>query len=155
MSYKGKFRPTNRNKYRGDISNITYRSLWERKFMVYCDSNPDILEWGSEEIVIPYISPLDGKRHRYFPDFYIRTSNGEKFIIEIKPKKYTKSPKKPRRVTKQFLHESKEWARNQAKWEAAKKVCDRSDCKFIVLTEDHLNPHKYSYYGNSNNRKKG
>ena len=87
MSYKGKFRPSNRKKYRGDINNIVYRSLWERKFMVYCDTNPDILEWGSEEIIIPYVSPVDGKRHRYFPDFYIKTSNNEKFIIEIKPNK--------------------------------------------------------------------
>ena len=69
MSYKGKFRPTNRKKYKGDPANIIYRSLWERKFMVYCDSNSSIKEWGSEEIVIPYISPVDGRRHRYFPDF--------------------------------------------------------------------------------------
>ena len=81
MSYKGKYHPTNRKKYRGDVNNIIYRSLWERKFMVYCDTNPDITEWGSEEIVIPYMSPLDRKRHRYFPDFYIKTSNGDKFII--------------------------------------------------------------------------
>ena len=72
MSYKGKYRPTNKRKYKGDVNSIVYRSLWERKFMVYLDTNPDITEWGSEEIVIPYVSPLDGKRHRYFPDFYVR-----------------------------------------------------------------------------------
>ena len=92
MSYKGKFRPTNRNKYRGDINNIVYRSLWERKFMVYCDDNNDIVEWGSEELIIPYVSPLDHKRHRYFPDFYIKTKNGDKFMVEIKPKSLPDHP---------------------------------------------------------------
>ena len=86
MAYKGKFRPSNTKKYRGNPSNIIYRSLWERKFMVYCDLNENILEWGSEEIVIPYRSPLDSRVHRYFPDFYIkvRESNGKikKMIIE-------------------------------------------------------------------------
>ena len=153
MSYKGKYHPTNRKKYRGDVNNIIYRSLWERKFMVYCDTNPDITEWGSEEIVIPYMSPLDKKRHRYFPDFYIKTSNGDKFIIEIKPKKYTKPPKKPAKTTKRFIYETQEWARNQAKWEAAESVCKRHGWKFMILTEEHINPHKYSYYGNSSKRK--
>jgi|TARA_B100002019_G_C21057275_1_gene492292 hypothetical protein len=115
--------------------------------MVYCDTNPDIVEWGSEEIIIPYISPVDGKRHRYFPDFYIKTSNNEKFIIEIKPKKYTKPPKKPSRVTKRFIYETHEWGRNQAKWKAANELCERHGWKFLIMTEDHINPHKYSYYG--------
>ena len=143
MSYKGKYRPTNRKKYRGDTNNITYRSLWERKFMVYLDTNKDIVEWGSEEIVIPYVSPIDKKRHRYFPDFYLKTSFGDKFIVEIKPKKYTKAPRKPKRVTKQFIYEAQEWGRNQAKWDAAKKVCDKHGWTFLIITEDHLNTTKY------------
>ena len=72
MSYKGKYQPSHPKKYRGDSSNIIYRSLWERKFMVYCDMNENILEWGSEEIVVPYRSPIDNRYHRYFPDFYIK-----------------------------------------------------------------------------------
>ena len=72
MPYSGKYRPTNSKKYRGNIDKIYYRSLWERKFMVYCDRNEKIIEWGSEEVVIPYRSPIDGKLHRYFPDFYIK-----------------------------------------------------------------------------------
>ena len=72
MAYKGKYRIKNIEKYKGDPTNVTYRSLWERKFMVYCDKNENILEWGSEEIAIPYRSPLDNKIHRYFPDFYIK-----------------------------------------------------------------------------------
>ena len=88
MSYKGKFHPTNTKKYRGDVHNIIYRSLWERKFMVYCDKNPDIVEWGSEEIIIPYMSPLDRKRHRYFPDFYIKTSKDELVLDLVKKVNY-------------------------------------------------------------------
>ena len=72
MSYKGKFSPKNIKKYKGNPTNIFYRSLWERRFMKYCDENPMILEWASEEIIIPYISSWDNKRHRYFPDFYIK-----------------------------------------------------------------------------------
>ena len=130
MSYKGKFYPTNRKKYKGDINNIVYRSLWERKFMVYCDDNNDIVEWGSEELIIPYISPLDGKRHRYFPDFYIKTKNGDKFMIEIKPKKYTKPPKPVKRVTKSFMHETKEWSRNRANGQLHKKSVKDMDGNF-------------------------
>lgn len=145
MSYKGKYRPSNKSKYKGDPNSIIYRSLWERKFMVYCDTNSDIIEWGSEEIIIPYVSPIDGKRHRYFPDFYIKTVNGDKYLIEIKPKRYTKPPKKSSRATKRFIYESHEWGRNQAKWEAAKHICDRNGWTFLILTEDHLKTHKYLY----------
>ena len=110
MSYKGKFHPTNRTKYKGDVTSIVYRSLWERKFMVYLDTNPDILEWGSEEIVVPYISPIDGKRHRYFPDFYVKTINGDHFIVEIKPKYQTKPPRKSKSKSR-YLREVKEWGK--------------------------------------------
>ena len=147
MSYKGKYRPTNRKKYRGDVNNIIYRSLWERTFMKYCDDNPDIIEWGSEEIIIPYVSPIDGRRHRYFPDFFVKTSKGDKFLIEVKPKSQTKPPKVPRRKTKRFRYETHEWGKNQAKWEAAKAVCPRNGWKFIILTEDHLKTPKYLNYG--------
>ena len=145
MNYKGKFRPINRQKYKGDITNIIYRSLWERSFMRYCDENKDIIEWGSEELIVPYISPLDNKQHRYFPDFYIKTKNGDKFMVEIKPKKFTKPPKPKKRVTKAYMHETKEWHRNQAKWKAAKSVCEELGWKFQIITEDHLKVTKYLY----------
>ena len=90
MAYSGKFRPINIEKYRGNHLNIIYRSLWERKFMVYCDRNDRIMEWGSEEFFIPYRSPLDGKIHRYFPDFYVKVKTKEgtikKWVVEVKPK---------------------------------------------------------------------
>ena len=97
MAYRGKYQPSYPKKYKGDPTNIVYRSLWERKFMNYCDLNENVLEWGSEEIALPYRSPLDNRIHRYFPDFYIkvRESNGQiqKYIIEVKPKKQTIEPK--------------------------------------------------------------
>ena len=142
MSYKGRYRPSNPKKYRGNASNIIYRSLWERKFMVYCDNNNKILEWGSEEIVLPYRSPIDNKVHRYFPDFYIKVkeSNGKikRYIIEIKPKKQTVEPKMKKRKTKGYIYEVYEYARNQAKWKAAEEFCKDRMWEFKVLTEEEL-----------------
>ena len=97
MSYKGKFRPKNHKKYHGDFREVIYRSSWELKFMQYCDTNKNIVRWSSEEIVIPYRSPVDNRIHRYFPDFYvkykdIRGKMHEK-VIEIKPAKQVKEPK--------------------------------------------------------------
>ena len=142
MSYKGRYRPSNPKKYKGDSSNIIYRSLWERKFMVYCDNQTKILEWGSEEIVLPYQSPIDNKVHRYYPDFYIkvRESNGKikRYIIEIKPKKQTVEPKMKKRKTKGYIYEVYEYAKNQAKWKAAEEFCKDRMWEFKVLTEDEL-----------------
>jgi len=110
--------------------------------MVYCDTNEKILEWGSEEIIIPYLSPWDGKVHRYFPDFYIKAkqSNGtlKKFIIEVKPKKQTRPPKPVTRKTKRFINEVKTWTINEAKWKHASKWCEANDMQFKILTEDDL-----------------
>jgi|TARA_B100000900_G_scaffold249886_1_gene212791 hypothetical protein len=142
MSYKGRYRPSNPKKYKGNPSNIVYRSLWERKFMVYCDNHTKILEWGSEEIMLPYRSPIDNKIHRYYPDFYIKVkeSNGKikRYIIEIKPKKQTIEPKVKKRKTKGYIYEVYEYAKNQAKWEAAKEFCKDRMWEFKVLTEDEL-----------------
>ena len=142
MSYKGRYQPTYPRKYKGDYTKVIYRSLWERKFMVYCDLNENILEWGSEEIAIPYLSPVDGKVHRYFPDFYVKlkeaTGKIKKYIIEVKPKKQLKPPKKPKRQTAGYLREAYEYARNQAKWKAANNFCKDRLIEFKVMTEDEL-----------------
>ena len=142
MSYKGKYQPAFPKKYKGDPTNIVYRSLWERTFMKYCDTNENILEWFSEEIAVPYRSPIDNKIHRYFPDFYIKVkeSNGsiKKYIIEIKPKKQTIEPQVQKRRTKGYIYEVYEYAKNQAKWEAAKEWCADKGYEFKVLTEDDL-----------------
>ena len=142
MAYKGRYNPVNPKKYKGNSHNIIYRSLWERKFMVYCDTNDKVLEWGSEEIIIPYISPWDGKKHRYFPDFYIKVkqSNGnlKKFIIEVKPKKQTRPPKPVERKTKRWIKEVRTFGINEAKWKHATKWCKDNDMEFKILTEEEL-----------------
>jgi hypothetical protein len=142
MSYRGKYKPSYPNKYKGDPTNIIYRSLWERKFCVYCDLNENILEWGSEEMFIWYRSPIDSKPHRYFPDFYIKvkesTGHIKKYLIEIKPHKQTAPPPKPKRQTKGYIYEAYEYAKNQAKWEAAKEWCADRGYEFKVLTENEL-----------------
>ena len=142
MAYKGKYYPSFPRKYKGDPTNIVYRSLWERKFMVYCDKNQNILEWASEEIAIPYRSPIDNRVHRYFPDFYmkVKETNGKikNYVIEVKPAKQTKPPKKPKRQTKGYIREAYEYARNQAKWKMAKEFCADRQWEFKVVTEKEL-----------------
>lgn len=111
--------------------------------MKWCDSHDHILEWGSEEIVVPYRSPLDGRVHRYFVDFYAKVRNksgtAKKYLIEVKPKKQTVEPKIPKRKTKRYLTEVTTYITNQAKWEAAREWCADHGLEFIILTEDHLN----------------
>ena len=142
MSYKGKYKPAIPSKYKGDPTNIIYRSLWERKFMKYCDSTTNVLEWGSEELALPYRSPIDNKVHRYFPDFYIKvrenTGQIKKYLIEIKPKKQTLEPKVQKRKTKSYIYEVYEYAKNQAKWKAAKEFCEDRRWEFKILTENVL-----------------
>ena len=142
MAYKGKYKVRCPYKYKGDPTKVIYRSLWELKFMIYCDSNINILEWGSEEMYVWYRSPVDNRPHRYFPDFYIKAkeSNGQikKYIIEVKPQKQTKPPSKPKRQTKGYLREAFEYARNQAKWKAANEWCIDRGFEFKVLTEKEL-----------------
>ena len=141
-SYSGKFKPSYPGKYKGDPTNIIYRSLWERKFMVWCDRNINVEEWGSEEIIIPYISPVDGRVHRYFPDFYVRartkTGGKTRLIIEVKPLKQTQTPKKQQRRTKKYLNEVRTYAVNDAKWKNATEYCKDRNMEFIIITEDEL-----------------
>ena len=143
MSYKGKYIPKKPEKSRSNSQQIIYRSLWERKFMVYCDNSNSIIEWGSEEIIIPYLSPWDGKVHRYFPDFYIKTKQADgtikKFIIEVKPKKQCSPPTaEPKRKTRRWFSEVKTWGINEAKWKYATEWCNNNGMEFKILTEDHL-----------------
>ena len=134
--------PSNKKKYVGNLYNITYRSLWERKFMVYCDKNESILAWASEEIYIHYLSPIDNKIHRYFPDFFIKVRQKDKSIknmlIEIKPKSQCLPPKIPKRKTKNYLYEMKTWSVNQAKWKAATEWCEDRKYEFKLITENEL-----------------
>jgi hypothetical protein len=141
MSYSGKYLPSNPKKYKGNYNNIIYRSLWERKFMVYCDLSAHVLEWSSEEIVIPYRSPLDGKVHRYYPDFYVKIKTLEDikvYIVEVKPFKQTIEPKPPKKKTKQYLNEVFAYTKNQAKWKAAREWCADRRYEFKIITEIEL-----------------
>lgn len=139
--HQGRFMPSRPEKYVGDINTIEYRSGWELKFMKWADENPGVLKWASEELVIPYISPVDQRGHRYFTDFVILVQNraGEqkKYVIEIKPSKETMPPKGAKK-TRRLLQETATYAVNQAKWHAADAWCKKHGMTFMVLTEKEL-----------------
>jgi hypothetical protein len=144
MTYKGRYSVKNPDKYIGNPTNVIYRSSWERKMMKWCDLNPDVLQWGSEEHIIPYKSPIDNRVHRYYVDFFVKVKNKtggvDTYLVEVKPKKFTKPPKSnPTRKTRSWLNEVKQWGVNSAKWKAAEEFCADRKWKFIILTEDHLN----------------
>ena len=113
MAYSGKFSPKNTNKYLGDFTNIWYRSLWERRVMLHLDENPNVIGWSNEEIIIPYLSPVDNKWHRYFPDFFakIRNKDGktQSIVLEVKPLMQAQPPQKRSRMTKQYIREVVTW----------------------------------------------
>lgn len=143
MAYKGKFKPQNTKKYVGNPQNIIYRSLLERRFMVFCDNNPNVLKWASEELFIPYVSPFDNKMHRYFVDFIIEVKNmsGEikTYLVEIKPHKQTRQPEKTQKKSKRtFLKEIHDWTINNKKWEAAQKFAKENNWEFKIITEKTL-----------------
>lgn len=142
MAYSGKFSPKNVNKYLGDPTNIWYRSLWERRVMVHLDDNPGVIGWSNEEIVIPYLSPIDNRWHRYFPDFFVRVKNKEglveAMILEVKPAKQSVPPQRKSKVTQRYIREVVTWGVNEAKWKAAVEYCKDKGWKFRVITEDHL-----------------
>ena len=141
-TYKGKYKPKNPSKYLGDPTNIVYRSSWERQCMLYFDKNDNIVKWGSEEIVIPYRSPLDRRVHRYFVDFIIKVKNTkgdfETHLIEVKPYNQTKPPKATSRKTRRYLNEVTTYLVNEAKWKAANEYCKDRRWKFQIITENEL-----------------
>lgn len=137
MYHKRRYVPIFPEKYAGDASNILMRSSWETKFAIWCDKNPQIVRWSSEETIIPYVSPIDGKVHRYFVDFKIQTVNNKTYLVEIKPLYQTVAPQSTRK-TKKFLKEASTYMVNQAKWESAKRFAKARNWEFIVITEKEL-----------------
>lgn len=139
MSYKGKFHPRNPEKYMGDFNKITYRSGLELTVMRCFDLHQDILGWSSEEVIIPYRSPIDGKMHRYFVDFLCKQKlpSGKIItkLIEVKPEKQCSPPKIPKMRTRRFINEVKTWGVNEAKWNAASSACTTRGWEFVILTE--------------------
>lgn len=139
---QGKYTPKNPQKYRGDIDEIFFRSSWERKFMIWVDTEKAVIEWGSEIAVIPYTSPIDNRIHRYYVDFYLKVQNKfgttQKYLVEIKPYQQTKPPEPSKKQTKTYINEVMQWGVNEAKWKAATNFCQDRGWKFTILTEHDL-----------------
>jgi hypothetical protein len=138
MFHKRRYIPVFPEKYTGDPTNIIMRSSWETKVASWCDKNPSIVKWSSEETVIPYRCPTDQKIHRYFVDFKITTTNGKTYLVEVKPSKQTQPPEYPGRRTQRYLVESLTFMKNQAKWQAADSYAKDRGWEFKIITEYEL-----------------
>jgi hypothetical protein len=137
MAYSGKYKVKNPSKYKGDHTNVVYRSLWEKHVMKWCDEQSDIVQWSSEEVVIPYLYEVDNKIHRYFMDFKIKFKSGKTILVEVKPNKETKVPKGDKR-TKRYLNEAMTYVKNQNKWKAAAEFAKDNGWGFEIWTEKEL-----------------
>ena len=141
--YQGPYHPVNREKYVGNINKIVFRSSLELRFMRWCDLSEKVRRWGSEEIIIPYFSPADNQVHRYFVDFFVevRLPDGKtkKFLVEVKPDKYTKPPVPKKRKTPRYLSEVVQWGVNNAKWDAARLFAKKMGAEFLLITEKDMN----------------
>ena len=139
--HQGRFVPTHPEKYKGDPTNIVYRSSWELKLMRFLDDNTNVLEWSSEEFFIPYVNPFDKKAHRYFPDFFVRVKEKDgkikTMILEVKPSAQTKEPTK-KRISRKYVTEVVTWGVNESKWKACHKYCEERDWEFRIVTEQDL-----------------
>lgn len=136
------FEPKNKQKYIGDVTKIVCRSSWERSFSRFLDVNSNVRYWNSEEVVIPYISPVDNAEHRYFIDYYVEFTNGKRVLIEIKPEIQSVTPIEPKRKTAKAINRYNEslktHAVNQTKWEYAREFAKRNNMIFLVMTEREL-----------------
>ena len=144
QTLKGKFRPKNPEKYKGNAGNIIYRSSWEQKFMDWCDRTEEVLAWQSEEKQIPYFDPVAKKHRRYYPDFLIKYKKHDGTImtemVEVKPLKQVKGPnRQPKKRTRGWLNEVNTYVTNTSKWRAAENYCEDRGWKFRLLTEKNIN----------------
>lgn len=139
--HQGKYRVKNKDKYVNPkgVNNVVYRSSWERMLCAWCDNNSGVKKWGSEEVVVPYINKLDGKPHRYFIDFYLEMENGDKYLVEVKPKAQTKAPERKKgKSEKRLLEEISTYTTNVSKWETAVKYAEKRGARFVIWTEIEL-----------------
>lgn len=141
---QGRFVPKHPQKYIGNPNGIIYRSSWEKKFSQWCDTTPSVVRWGSEEIVIPYQSPKDGRMHRYFVDYVVWTMTPDglkKFLVEIKPSAECSMPKPPKRrsLYESYRRKLETFAVNREKWKYAREWCRQHGYGFLILTENELN----------------
>lgn len=143
MAFRSKYSPINVSKYKGDPTKITARSNLERKFMRYLDLHSDVLEWNSEEVIVPYRSPIDNRMHRYFTDFWVKIKdaqgNQSVMLVEVKPLAQCKEPTKKSRVTRRYIKEAQTWGVNRAKWAAAKSYADARGWRFVIMTDKEIN----------------
>jgi len=138
MFHKRKYTPIFPEKYAGDPTNIIMRSSWETMFAAWCDKNPSVVKWSSEETIIPYRCPTDNHIHRYFVDFKITVNTGKTYLVEVKPYKQTQLPEYPGKRTQRYLIESLTFMKNQAKWEAATNYAKDRGWEFKIITEHEL-----------------
>lgn len=134
MAYSGRYKPKNPKKYKGDYTNVIYRSLWEKHAFKWCDTNANVVEWSSEEVVIPYLYEVDRKYHRYFMDLKIKMKDGKVFLVEIKPDAQTRPPTGQRR-TKRYISESLTYVKNMNKWTTAQEYAKDRGWHFVIWTE--------------------
>ena len=134
MAYSGRYTVKKPKKYKGDSTQVVYRSLWEKHAFKWCDNNSDIVEWSSEEVVIPYLYEVDKRYHRYFMDLKIKFRNGKTVLVEIKPDKETRPPEGQRR-TKRYINEAFTYIKNQNKWDAAHEYAQDRGWEFWIWTE--------------------
>ncbi len=140
---QGKYKPKNPKKYKGDITEIYYRSSWERSFMLWCDAQPSVVSWQSEEKCVWYYNPVKQRKCRYFPDFIVDIEKEGKVMremVEIKPASQVKGPNpNPKRRTKSWMYQVQAYAVNMSKWKAARSYCEDRGWKFRIVTEKELN----------------
>lgn len=136
MAYSGRYKVNNVKKYKGDFDNVIYRSLWEKACFQWCDANPKVKKWSSEELIIPYYYEVDKKYHRYFPDLLIQME-GKTILVEIKPDKETAPPTGQKR-TKKYINEGLTYIKNMNKWEAASEYAKDRGWEFQIWTEKTL-----------------
>ena len=137
---QGIFKPKNPEKFIGKFA--IFRSSYERAFFLKMDNNPNVLEWGSENVIVPYKHPIDNKIHKYYVDAYVVIKEGNatnKYLIELKPSSQTEQPKASKRKKKEtMIYENFQWKVNQAKWAAAEQYAKLKGAKFLILTEKDL-----------------
>ena len=140
---QGRFKPKNPQKYKGNPTNIVYRSSWELKFMMDLDHSSNVIEWSSEETIIAYNDKASGRMRRYFPDFLVKKKLPDNtivtYLIEIKPSTQIKAPKRPQnKKSKTYIKEVLTYATNTSKWEAAERYCAKRGYEFRILSEKEL-----------------
>jgi len=135
MAYSGRYKVKNIKKYQGDPDKVVYRSSWEKACFQWCDSNPDVTKWSSEEVVVPYKWDIDKRMHRYFVDLKVTFANGKTILVEIKPEKETAPPKRPDK-SKRYIGEAMTYVKNMNKWEAANSFAKDRGWEFQVWTEE-------------------